>query len=111
MERFIRINVLFGNLFFQRHLFDIPIQCKSSVSGQKKHKEKHQDIPSIVVSENFYDMEIRNKIIQLTGGWLLYKASLIIEKVFLLEKENAQKRAFEKNNKKLMVFVLEKIHQ
>lgn len=112
IDFFVRISVVFGNLFFQKHSFEIPIQCKSSVRGQKYHKEKYPEIPSIAVLDKNNNFEIKEKISQLIKNWLILKSTMMIEKVFLLSKtKNAQDGCILGNIKKLRLSALEKIHQ
>lgn len=47
----------------------IPLQCKSSVMGQQKHKEYAPKIPSIVISSDLLDGIIEEKILRIVEAF------------------------------------------
>lgn len=47
----------------------MPLQCKSGTIGQEAHKELHPDVPSIKVTQDSTDEEIKEKILRIVAAF------------------------------------------
>ena len=111
IDFFVQVGVMFGNFSFQQYVFDVPLQCKSSTVGQAMHKTKNPGIPSVVVYDRL-PSGIKDVLKDIINHWLMLKSAEMLEKSFLLTgADTAQGRYFQRQNKRIQMIALEKIHQ
>lgn len=77
LNDFIGVDYYFRVRNYRNQGEDIPLQIKSSYSGQKHHEGKFSKIPSLVVSTQTSLEELKNKILKIGEAYTAYRKSIL----------------------------------